>query len=280
MVFYSTTGFPENTIPVTTLIQRSNCILAENLTFRYPERSKPALGSVSFGISSGERVTLMGPNGCGKSTLAKLLAGLIAPTSGVLQIFGQDLQAASASYRRADKVGIVFQSPDDQMVASTVEREIAFGLENMGIESGLIRAKVDALMDGFDLRKFARRSPHHLSGGEKQRVALASVLVMEPKLLILDEVTSLLDPVGRSDVLNMISKLKSEITVFLITQFPKEALIGGRLMIMSRGQIIADASPEDVFMESAIQKQSDIGVPLVYRLLKEAECSQDPSFRK
>jgi len=135
-------------------------------------------------------------------------------------------------------------------------------------------------MDGFDLRKFARRSPHHLSGGEKQRVALASVLVMEPKLLILDEVTSLLDPVGRSDVLNMISKLKSEITVFLITQFPKEALIGGRLMIMSRGQIIADASPEDVFMESAIQKQSDIGVPLVYRLLKEAECSQDPSFRK
>ncbi len=210
----------------------------------------------------------MGPNACGKSTLAKLLAGLMLPSQGRLEILGNDQTESEGRSGISGRVGIVFQSPDDQMVAATVEREIAFGLENRGVPSTEIRTKVDALLTEFNLQRFAQRSPFSLSGGEKQLVALASVLAMELELLILDEVTSLLDPEGREQVSAVVGELKGQITTVLITQFPAEALIGDRLVIMKNGSVFKDDHPRDLFWELSGIGDTQVDIPLAFRLLR------------
>lgn len=221
-------------------------------------------------------MAVLGPNGCGKSTLAKLLTGLLIPSSGLLHVLGQDLSGAAGRAAILGQVGIVFQSPDEQMVATTVERELAFGLENLGIPADQIRARVDALLKRFDLLPYAQRAPHLLSGGEKQRLALASVLAMQPNLLILDEVTSLLDPAGRHEVRSMVESLKGQCTLILITQFPEEALIADRLILMNEGRIVKDAPPQEVFMDLDISEAYGVDVPLIFRLLKVAGCAETP----
>ena len=162
------------------------------------------------------------------------------------------------------------------MVATTVERELAFGPENLGIPPDQIRARVDDLLERFDLLPYARRSPHLLSGGEKQRLALASVLAMQPELLIMDEVTSLLDPAGRHQVRGLIQNLRGQCTLILITQFPRETLIADRLILMHDGRIVKDAPPSEIFTDVDIPDLYGVDVPLVFRLLKAAGCAPNP----
>lgn len=231
---------------------------------------------MDLSICYGETLAVLGSNGSGKSTLAKLLAGLLSPSSGRLMVLDQDLGEPSRRKDFAGQVGIVFQSPEEQMVAATVEREVAFGLENLGVPSQEIRLRVDDILDRFDLTPFALRSPHQLSGGEKQRLALASVLVMRPMLLILDEVTSLLDPAGRLEIRKMIKEMKGRCTLVLITQFPHEALLADRLIVLHEGRILAVGRPQDVFMEMDIIEESQIDSPPIFHLIKTAACAENP----
>ncbi len=227
-------------------------------------------------ISTGDCVALMGPNGCGKSTLAKLLAGLLPPSSGHLKVLNADLTSPEGRSLIRGKVGLVFQSPEEGMVAATVEREIAFGPENLSLPPDEIRGIVDELLDRFDLRKVARRSPHLLSGGEKQRLALASVLALRPGLLILDEVTSLLDPANRKAVLEQIADLKRSITIIFITQFPEETRIADRLMVMQSGTFVHSSAPDDLFRNGELSARLQIRPPDEFTLLNAAECAANP----
>ncbi len=188
-----------------------------------------------------------------------------------MEVLGQRLTATANWACLKGRVGLVFQSPDDQMVATTVEREIAFGLENLGLLSAEIRSRVDEMLQRFQLQAYARRSPHLLSGGEKQRLALASVLVMQPEILILDEVTSLLDPVDRRAVCRLLQELKSRCTLFLITQFSPEALLADRILLLHEGRLLRDAAPPELFSRVQAEEIFSIEIPLIYRLLAAAQ---------
>lgn len=231
---------------------------------------------VNLKIQAGECLAVLGANGSGKSTLGKLFAGLIQPSSGRLEVLGSDLRTPEGKGALRGRVGLVFQSPDEQMVATTVEREIAFGLENLGIPSHEMRRRVNELMDQFNLSSYARRPPHLLSGGEKQRLALASVLAMQPDLLILDEVTSLLDPVERKDIYHFVGQIKRNLTVILITQFPREALLADRVIVLHDGRIAEDTSPQELFQTLAVPNEYAIDVPLIFQLIKAAGCADNP----
>lgn len=256
--------------------QNSFVLHADHLTFRYPEGESPTLADLSLRVKPGEFVAVLGPNACGKSTLVKLVAGLLIPSAGCLQVLGHDLSLQNGRKAILGRVGIVFQSPDEQMVAATLEQEVAFGLENLGLPSAEIRTRVDAVLDRFGLSALKYRSPLSLSGGEKQRLALASVLVMQPEILILDEVTSLLDPAGRREIRSLIRNLKGSSTVILITQFPEETLIADRLLVMYEGKIVRDATPYDVLSDTATMRHYGIDSPVVFHLLHAAECAEIP----
>jgi energy-coupling factor transport system ATP-binding protein len=242
-------------------------ISSQNLSFTYPCAPQSALLDLTFTIPSGQCVAVLGANGCGKSTLARALTGLLSPFSGSLCVLGCDLSTDEGVNNLRGRVGLVFQSPDSQMVATTVEREIAFGPENLGLPPAEIRARVDELLERFGLKEYARRPPHLLSGGQKQRLALASVLAMQPEILILDEVTSLLDPAGRLEIGDLILELKGRITIILITQFPQEALQADRVLLMEKGRLIRDTTPDDLFRNADGDQIAGVEVPLVYRLL-------------
>lgn len=250
---------------------RAACIRAEHLWFTYPGSGRAALHDLTFSIPAGQFVAILGANASGKSTLARLIAGLLTPQEGKLEVLGQDRAIPHSSNALRGRVGIVFQSPDDQMVAPTIEREIAFGLENLGHPPAQIRSRVDNMLKRFKLEPYARRSPHHLSGGEKQRLALASVLVMKPDILILDEVTSLLDPAGRRDIRSLIGELRGQCTMLLITQFPQESLSADRILLLHEGRLVHDAPPDELFSRAESDEIHGVEVPLIYRLLKAAE---------
>ncbi|MCX6639090.1 MAG: ATP-binding cassette domain-containing protein [bacterium] len=251
-------------------------ISAEKISYVYPGFDRAALMDLTFDLRTGATLAILGANGSGKSTLAKLIAGLLQPSSGSLQVLGEDIVTPSGRDAIIGRVGIVFQSPDEQMVATTVEREIAFGPENLGIPSTEIRRRVDDLMQRFDLAQYKLQSPHLLSGGEKQKVALAAVLAMQPQLLILDEVTSLLDPLGRSEVRALISQLRTQCTIILISQFPDEALLADRLILMRQGSIVKDAPPAEIFLAADSPENYGIDLPLYFRLLKAVRCADNP----
>jgi energy-coupling factor transport system ATP-binding protein len=250
-------------------------ISADRLSFSYPTAERPALLDLTFSINKREVIAILGANGSGKSTLAKLLAGLIHPSSGNIRIFGEDLTQPAGLNTIMGKIGIVFQSPDEQMVATTVEREIAFGLENQGVPTRELRQRVDDIMAQFKLTAFAEKSPHCLSGGEKQKVALASVLVMQPKILILDEVTSLLDPLGRLEVHQMIDQLRHQLTLVQITQFPEETLTADRIILLEAGQMVDFASPATSFSLGGSPKRDHMDTPLVIRLYEALKCEHN-----
>jgi len=243
-------------------------VLAEHLGYFYFAESAPALQDVSLEIPRGQLLAILGANGSGKSTLAKLLAGLLMPSTGSLQVLGCNLTDSQRAGALRGRVGIVFQSPDQQMVATTVEREIAFGPENLGLPPVEIRARVQFMMKQFKLEPLACRLPHQLSGGEKQRLALASVLAMQPEVLILDEVTSLLDPCDRKEVLRDIGKMKGQRTIILITQFAEEALMADRVLMMHQGRIAQEGSPLEVFAQARSDEIFGVEVPLIHQLLQ------------
>lgn len=245
-------------------------ISCQNLTFSYPDFSFNVLDQISLEVRKGETVSIMGANGSGKSTLVKCLNGLLLPTSGEVLIENFNTKNPGEIQNIRQIVGMVFQNPDNQIVSTTVEREIAFGLENLRIEFDEMHAIVNRFLKNFDLDKYKNKSPNRLSGGEKQLLALAAVLAMEPACLILDEPTSLLDPSSRKRILDYVFKYDNDLanpkTTLLITQYPEETLYTKRLIILSNGKILFDDEPKIVFNETKQLCELGIGAPLEYLL--------------
>ena len=250
-----------------------NIIQTEKLVFSYEPESEgePILKSLDIGIESGSFVAVLGHNGSGKSTFAKHLNGILLPTGGKVWINGMDSmdEAKLLDIRRT--VGMVFQNPDNQIVANVVEDDVAFGPENMGVPSEEIRQRVDEALKDVGMYEYRTHAPHLLSGGQKQRVAIAGIVAMRPRCIVLDEPTAMLDPAGRREVLETIHRLNRElgITVVLITHHMDECIEADRLIVMSDGEVIADGSPREVFPQVELMRASGLDVPATVGLLYE-----------
>ncbi|MDR2513785.1 MAG: energy-coupling factor transporter ATPase [Christensenellaceae bacterium] len=209
-----------------------------------------AVRGVSFGVNKGEWLSIIGHNGSGKSTLIKLLNGLYLPTSGEVKVEGISSAAEDRIWELRKKVGMIFQNPDNQLVATVVEEDVAFGLENLGVPPLEIQGRVKNALEKVRMGEFAKHAPHHLSGGQKQRVAIAGILAMEPEVLLMDEPTAMLDPSGRKEVLDTVLRLHEEqgITVVHVTHFMEEALAADRVLCMDEGKIALSGSPREVFL--------------------------------
>ncbi len=246
----------------------------EHLTFRYTTEEGVAptvLDGLTLSIKPGEFVAIVGHNGSGKSTLAKHMNAVLLPGGGKVWVDGMDTLAEAALLEIRRRVGMVFQNPDNQIVASVVEEDVAFGPENLGVPSAEIRERVDAALAAVGMSEYARHAPHLLSGGQKQRVAIAGVLAMRPRCIVLDEPTAMLDPVGRREVLDTVRRLNREqgITVVLITHHMDEAAQADRLIVMHDGHIMADDSPAQVFQNVDGLRTLGLEVPEPVALLYE-----------
>lgn len=249
-------------------------IKAEHLTFYYPDsmdRPRPVLDKVDLEIEEGSFVVILGHNGSGKSTIAKHMNALFHPTDGTMWVDGIDTRDGEQLLEIRSRVGMVFQNPDNQIVASVVEEDVAFAPENMGIPSEEIRHRVDDALEMVGMCEFKHHAPHLLSGGQKQRVAIAGVIAMRPRCIVLDEATAMLDPVGRREIMDTIQKINREygITVILITHHMDEAAQAQRLVVMSEGCIVADGPPREVFQHVEQLKQENLAVPDTVELLYE-----------
>ena len=222
-----------------------------------------ALRGVNFSVEEGEFVAVLGHNGSGKSTLARLTNGLLSPTSGKITVFGLDVADDKALFDIRKQVGIVFQNPDNQTIASIVEDDIAFGPENIGVEREEIGRRIDFALNAVGMANFRSATPARLSGGQKQRIAIAGVLALKPRVMILDESTAMLDPRGRKEVMDVVLRLNREenITVILITHFPEEALLADRAVVMQGGQIVMQGKPDEVFQKGNDLKQYALSMP-------------------
>lgn len=234
-----------------------------------------ALQNLNLRISEGEYIAIVGHNASGKSTLAKLLNGLISPTQGEVWVDGTNTRDRDKVLEVKQKVGIVFQNPDDQLVAAVVEEEVAFGLENLRIPTSEIKVRVNEALQAVGMSQYVSHPPHLLSGGQKQRIAIAGVMAMRPKYLVLDEPTSLLDPEGRDEVLEILIKLNREyeVTIVQITHFPEEAALAKRVLVMQRGKIVADSTPQKLFSQVELLREMGIDAPqmaILARMLKES----------
>ncbi|HHY19174.1 MAG TPA: energy-coupling factor transporter ATPase [Firmicutes bacterium] len=227
-----------------------------------------ALCGVSLGIYPGEFLAIVGANGSGKSTLARHLNGLLLPSSGEVKVKGFSTQDADDVWQIRSIVGMVFQNPDNQLVATTVEEDVAFGPENLGVPSKEIRKRVDEALKWVNMYEHRQRSPHQLSGGQKQRVAIAGILAMHPEVLVLDEPTAMLDPVGRQEVLEAITYLNKELkmAVVLITHHMDEVVLADRVVAMEKGKIAQISTPRELFSQSELVERLGLDVPQVFAL--------------
>ena len=251
-------------------------IHVENVTFRYgtddPLSLKEALSGVSLAVEKGEFVALLGHNGCGKSTLAKHFNAMLLPTSGKVFVDGMDTTEEALKYEIRRRAGLVLQNPDNQLVASIVEEDVAFGPENLGVPPKEIRQRVDDALKAVEMYDYRLAAPYKLSGGQKQRVAIAGIIAMQPECIVLDEPTAMLDPRGRTEVLDTIHKLNRElgITIVLITHYMDEAVTADRVVVMDSGRILTEGTPKEVFSKVELLKQHHLDVPqateLCYRL--------------
>ncbi|HHX75560.1 MAG TPA: energy-coupling factor transporter ATPase [Firmicutes bacterium] len=248
-------------------------IRAKGLGFKYQHADKGecwALRDVSFTVNKGEFVVILGPNGSGKSTLAKHLNALLLPTCGELWVNGLLTSDEANHWQIRQLAGMVFQNPDNQIVATTVEEDVAFGPENLGIPSSEIRTRVDEALELVGMAGYKTHAPHLLSGGQKQRVAIAGVIAMRPQCLILDEPTAMLDPRGRMEVMETVRKLNREgITVILITHFMEEAVAADRIMVLADGRLVMNGTPEEVFARGNELRALGLDTPPVARLVQE-----------
>lgn len=251
----------------------NDIIKMENLTFSYPgvEDAPPqaALRGVDIAIEAGSFVAVLGHNGSGKSTLAKHMNAVLLPAGGKVWVDGLDTAAEDALLEIRRRVGMVFQNPDNQIVANVVEEDVAFGPENLGVPSEEIRSRVDAALRIVDMAAFTLHAPHHLSGGQKQRVAIAGVIAMLPKCIVLDEATAMLDPSGRREVLDTVRRLNQEegVTVVLITHHMDEAAMAGRVVVMDDGKIALDGPPEKVLIQVERLRALGLDVPPTVAIL-------------
>lgn len=257
----------------------STMISAEHLAFSYPSMegspSIPVFEDLDFQVEAGSFVAVLGTNGCGKSTLAKHFNSILLPTGGKVYVCGLDTSDPEQLMNVRHNVGMVFQNPDNQIVANVVEEDVAFGPENLGIASPEIRRRVDNALKQVGMYDYREHAPHLLSGGQKQRIAIAGVIAMQPKCIALDEPTAMLDPRGRRDVIDTVKKLNKEkgITIVLITHHMDEAAQADRVVVLHKGKITADGTPEQVF--SQVELLHNIGlaspdpVELCYQLNQE-----------
>ncbi|MBR4723173.1 MAG: energy-coupling factor transporter ATPase [Clostridia bacterium] len=246
---------------------------AKNISFSYDEDEpkRYVIEDLSLHIEKGSFVAVLGHNGSGKSTLAKTFNGILLPEGGAVYVLGMDTKDESKIFDIRSSAGMVFQNPDNQMVAAIVEDEVAFAPENLGVPSEEIRKRVDECLCIVNMSEFAKSSPSRLSGGQKQRVAIASVLAMEPKCIILDEPTAMLDPKGRREVIKTIKKLNRtrNMTVVLITHFMEEAAVADRVVVIDHGKIVMDDVPKKIFAEVEKIKGLGLDVPQVTELVFE-----------
>lgn len=254
-------------------------ISVKNVSFQYTSDAEDetptgvnVLNDISIDIKKGEFIALLGHNGCGKSTMAKLLNAMLIPQQGKVIVDGIDTADESRQYDIRKNVGLVLQNPDNQLVASIVEEDVAFGPENLGIDPKEIRQRVDDSLKAVDMYEYRTHSAYKLSGGQKQRVAIAGIIAMEPECLVLDEPTAMLDPKGRSEVMHTIKKLNREkgITIVLITHYMDEAVQADRVIVMDNGAVLVQGAPHEVFSQVELLKRHRLDVPqateLMYRL--------------
>lgn len=262
----------------------TTAIKLENVSFSYPMNDgeeQKAVNGVSLEIEEGAFVALVGHNGSGKSTLAKLLNGLLTPTAGRVLVYGADTADEKKIFEVRSSVGMVFQNPDNQMIATNVEDDIAFGPENLGVPREEIIKRVDWALEKVGMSEFRHATPFKMSGGQKQRLAIAGVLAIKPRVMVLDESTAMLDPKGREEVMQVVKQLNREekMTVVHITHYMDEALDADRLIVMNDGKVVLDGKPADVFAEHKLLTKIKLGVPCVKRLavtLAEAGIAVDP----
>lgn len=251
----------------------STMIETKDLTFTYPapegETNPPALRGVSVTVEKGTFVVVLGHNGSGKSTLAKHMNAVLLPSGGAVYVEGMDTRDESLLLEIRRRTGMVFQNPDNQIVANVVEEDVAFAPENLGVASEEIRRRVDDALAAVDMTAFMTHAPHLLSGGQKQRVAIAGVIAMEPACIVLDEATAMLDPIGRQEVLSAVHKLNREkgITVVLITHHMNEAEEADRVIVMDDGRIALDGTPKEVFTQVEPLRTMGLTVPDTVDLL-------------
>lgn len=246
-------------------------ICAQDVRYQYEDSENPAVNGVTLDVPAGEFLAVLGRNGSGKSTFAKLLNALLIPTSGTVTVDGRRATSEDDCYPVREVCGMVFQNPDNQIVATTVEEDCAFGPENLGVAPEEIRRRVDETLAAVGMAQFAQSSPSMLSGGQKQRVAVAGVLVMRPKIIVFDESTAMLDPVGRRDVFSLARKLNREegITVVWITHFMDEAVLADRVAVMDDGKIAMLGAPREVFAHVDEIRALGLDVPEMMRLAAE-----------
>ena len=246
-------------------------IKVENVSYdyrRFEEEKLPAVRGVSFEIEEGEFVVIGGANGSGKSTLAKMLNGLLKPTCGKIEVLGMDVSNEEKVFEIRRNVGIVFQNPDNQTVASIVEDDVAFGPENLGVPREEIVSRVQWALKAVGMEEYAKSTPFKMSGGQKQRIAIAGILAMKPKIIVLDEATSMLDPNGRKEVMSVLKKLNEEenMTVIHITHHMEEAADADRILVMDGRKLVMDGAPREVFADGEKLKEHALSLPVAAEL--------------
>ena len=234
----------------------------DHVTFQYEKALTPALTNIDLTIDKGEFVAIVGHNGSGKSTLAKHVNGLLLPTEGTVTVCGMQTSNEDDLLRIRQKVGMAFQNPDNQLVTTVVEEDVAFGPENLGIEPNEIRTRVDKALASVGMSDYATFAVHHLSGGQKQRIAIAGILALKPQILVLDEASAMLDPNGRAELLETVHKLHREgMTVLMVTQYMEETTGCDRIIVMNHGKIVLEGTPEEVFRHTDLLMESNLVPP-------------------
>jgi energy-coupling factor transport system ATP-binding protein len=249
-------------------------VQCDKVTYKYnvnDEESKVAVNGVSLDIKKGEFLVVLGHNGSGKSTLAKHMNVLLVPTEGKVYVDDMDTSDEQNIWKVRNKAGMVFQNPDNQLVATIVEEDVAFGPENLGIDPSDIRVRVDKALKTVNMYEYMRHAPHLLSGGQKQRIAIAGILAMRPDCIIFDEPTAMLDPSGRKEVINTIKEINSEfgITIVLITHYMEEAVEADRIVVMDKGKIVQEGTPREIFINVSLMKEIGLDVPQMTELAYE-----------
>lgn len=251
----------------------------ENVKYSYTENGKRfAVNGVTLSIEEGEFVAVLGRNGSGKSTLAKLINALLTPVSGKVEVFGMDTSDNKKTFEIRKNAGMVFQNPDNQMVASIVEDDVAFGPENIGVTREEIGERIGFALKAVGMEEYRTSTPTRLSGGQKQRIAIAGVLAIKPKIMILDESTAMLDPKGRREVMDVVKRLNKEenMTVILITHFMDEALEADRAIVMNQGEIVMQGTPEEIFQRSDELEIYNLALPRAAAIAKKLSAGGMP----
>ncbi len=261
-------------------MDNSNIVEFHNVTFRYDadegeQQPEPAIRDFTFNVKKGEFVAILGHNGSGKSTVAKLSNSVFIPNEGQVLVNGMDTADENLAYEIRKTVGVVFQNPDNQIVASIVEEDVAFGPENLGLPREEIRKRVDDSLKAVGMYEYRHHEPHKLSGGQKQRVAIAGIIAMRPECIFLDEPTAMLDPQGRKEVMETVMKLNTDygMSVVFITHFMEEAALADRVAVINNSRLLLDGTPKEVFGQEKLLRSVGLDIPQITQLAHEMKKS-------